>query len=89
MEKCYSMWEDRTLIPQWMPWIRTVEVRSFEQASLYGTAQTLCSYAHVVDILDRTLSYQRCVLCDTRRAASVSIPLFFAVGQLQVYERWF
>ena len=27
VEQCYSMWEDRTLIPQWMPWIRTVEVR--------------------------------------------------------------
>ena len=28
VEKCYSMWEDREQIPQWMPWIRTVQVQS-------------------------------------------------------------
>ena len=26
VERCYAMWEDRELIPQWMPWIKTVKV---------------------------------------------------------------
>lgn len=27
VESCYDMWSDRTRIPQWMPWIHSVEVR--------------------------------------------------------------
>ena len=27
VEECYAMWEDRTRIPTWMPWIHSVEVQ--------------------------------------------------------------
>ena len=28
LERVYPMWEDRTRIPQWMPWISSVQVRA-------------------------------------------------------------
>ena len=45
VEKCYSMWEDRTVIPQWMPWIRTVEVRP---SSKVCCMQPLCFCGHTM-----------------------------------------
>ena len=26
VEQCYRLWEDRELIPNWMPWITSVKV---------------------------------------------------------------
>ena len=43
VEHCFRLWEDRELIPNWMPWITSVKVRILEIARspdslAYGTS---------------------------------------------------
>lgn len=45
LEEAYALWEDRERIPNWMPWITSVKVRSANHgtgSAEHGALETLC-----------------------------------------------
>lgn len=50
LEHCFQLWEDRELIPNWMPWITSVKVSSRRLSAIYDKLSMLA-----------VLSYAQCV----------------------------